>query len=70
MMDNFKRFLRYTKAISSDFTVNTCPMTLNWRGLPDIVKWECNEGFVVNIIPVRIPKTFHLAVLAQMNLMK
>jgi hypothetical protein len=61
MMDNFKRFLRYTKAISSDFTVNICPMTFNWRSLPDIVKWGCNEGFVVNIIPVRYPENLSLS---------
>jgi len=64
MMDNFKRFLRYTKAISSDFTVNTCPMTPNWHGLPDIVKWGNNEGFVVNIIPVRYPENLSLGSLS------
>lgn len=68
VMDNFRRFLRYTKAIGSEFTVNTCPMTLNWRGLPDIVKWGCREGFVVNIIPVRYPEHLSLSSLSASEL--
>ncbi|HXH18192.1 MAG TPA: radical SAM protein [Chitinophagales bacterium] len=64
VMENFKRFLRYTKTINSDFTVNTCPMTVNWRGLPEIVKWGNSEGFVVNIIPVRHPEELSLGSLS------
>ncbi len=44
------------------------PMTPNWRGLPDIVKWGCSEGFTVNIIPVRYPENLSLGSLSSSEL--
>ncbi len=60
MMENFRYFHEYTKSINADFTVNTCPMTLNWQELPDIVKWANIEGITLNIIAVRYPENLSL----------
>ncbi len=68
VMENFEYFHQYTKSIHSDFTVNTCPMTLNWQGLPGMVKWADDEGVALNIIAVRYPESLSLSSMSAQKL--
>lgn len=60
VMENLEWFLQYTQSNQTDFTLNTCPMPQNWKGLPDIIRWGNEKGVVVNIIPVRNPEDMSL----------
>ncbi len=68
VMENLEYFLQYTRTKQTDFTVNTCPMPVNWKELPHIIEWGNKKSVLVNVIPVRNPEKSSLRSLSSEKL--
>ncbi|MBK8659525.1 MAG: radical SAM protein [Bacteroidetes bacterium] len=61
LMDNFKWFVQYGRENDQRVNIPVCPLTNNWRGIPELVRFANTHDVSINFVHVDRPFTLALS---------
>jgi molybdenum cofactor biosynthesis enzyme MoaA len=60
VMQNFEWFSNYGKRKNLPVNIPVCPLTVNWQGIPDVVRFTNNHNVSLNFVYVERPESLSL----------